>query len=194
MNKISYFIRTIRNLCILILFILLLIACSSGMKQVVPPLQVVSFVDLNRYMGTWYEISRYPHRFQEDCVGSTATYNLRDDGKVDVLNQCYKEKLDGELKKAHGKAWVVDPATNAKLKVSFFWPFSGDYWIIDLGENYEHAVVGHPNRKYLWILSRSPKMDERIYNLILEKLKLQFYDTSKLIKTLHFEEDLNEIR
>ncbi len=194
MNKISYFIRTIRNLCILILFILLLIACSSGMKQVVPPLQVVSFVDLNRYMGTWYEISRYPHRFQEDCVGSTATYNLRDDGKVDVLNQCYKEKLDGELKKAHGKAWVVDPATNAKLKVSFFWPFSGDYWIIDLGENYEYAVVGDPNRKYLWILSRSPKMDERIYNPILEKLKLQFYDTSKLIKTLHFEEDLNEIR
>ncbi len=194
MNKISYFIRTIRNLCILILFILLLIACSSGMKHVVPPLQVVSFVDLNRYMGTWYEISRYPHRFQEDCVGSTATYNLRDDGKVDVLNQCYKEKLDGELKKAHGKAWVVDPITNAKLKVLFFWPFSGDYWIIDLGENYEYAVVGDPNRKYLWILSRSPKMDERIYNLILEKLKLQFYDTSKLIKTLHFEEDLNEIR
>ena len=189
MNKISYFTGTARNLCMLILYIFLLTSCASGVKQVEPPIQVVSFVDLKQYMGTWYEIARYPHRFQEGCVGTTATYSLRDDGKVDVLNQCYKGKFDGELKKAHGKAWVVEPATNAKLKVSFFWPFSGDYWIIDLGDNYEYAVVGHPDRKYLWILSRSPKMDEQIYKLILEKLKLQFYDTSKLIKTLHFEED-----
>ncbi|HZV47975.1 MAG TPA: lipocalin family protein [Thermodesulfovibrionales bacterium] len=168
----------------LILCILLLTACASGVKQVGTPLKVVSFVDLKRYMGTWYEIARYPHRFQEGCVDSSATYSLRDDGKVDVLNQCYKGKLDGELVKAHGKAWVLDPATNAKLKVSFFWPFSGHYWIIDLGENYEYAVVGHPDRNYLWILSRTPEMDDQLYNDIIEKLKMQSYDTSKLIRTL----------
>jgi apolipoprotein D and lipocalin family protein len=78
---------------------------------------------------------------------------------------------------------VVDPKTNAKLKVSFFWPFSGDYWIIDLGEAYDYAVVGHPKRKYLWILSRRPEMDESLYNRIMEKLRSQFYDVSRLMKT-----------
>jgi apolipoprotein D and lipocalin family protein len=78
----------------------------------------------------------------------------------------------------------VDKKTNAKIKVSFFWPFSGDYWIIDLEENYEYAVVGHPSRKYLWILSRTPEMDDVTYNLILEKLRIQFYIVSKLMKTL----------
>ena len=147
------------------------------------PLQVVSHVDLNRYLGTWYEIARFPHRFQEGCFGSRATYTLLEDGKIGVLNQCYKGSLEGELSSAKGKAWVVDKETNAKLKVSFFWPFTGDYWIIDLGENYEYAVVGHPSRTYLWILSRTPEMDEALYNRLLEKLQKQGYDTSKLIKS-----------
>jgi|OpeIllAssembly_1097287.scaffolds.fasta_scaffold225024_1 apolipoprotein D and lipocalin family protein len=182
-NKILCFIEDARNVCTLILCILLLTACASGAQQGAYPLQTVSFIDLQRYMGTWYEIARYPHRFQEGCVGTTATYSLRDDGKVDVLNQCYKGKLDGEAVKAHGNAWVVEPATNAKLKVSFFWPFSGHYWIIDIGEHYEYAIVGHPERRYLWILSRSPEMDDQLYNDIIEKLKKQSYDTSKLIRT-----------
>jgi apolipoprotein D and lipocalin family protein len=159
------------------------------MKKSLPALKAVNFVDLKRYAGTWYEIARFPNRFQKGCVGTTATYTLRKDGKVNVLNQCRKGTIDGEISSAKGIAWVVDKKTNAKLKVSFFWPFSGHYWIIDLGENYEYAVVGHPDRKYLWILSRSPKMDENIYNLILENLKLQFYDTGKLIKTLQSESD-----
>ena len=183
-NEILYLTEVIRSSCVLIFCILFLTACASGVKQVEPPLKVVSFVDLKRYMGTWYEIARYPHRFQEGCVGSSANYSLRDDGKVNVLNQCYKGNLDGKLIKAHGKAWVVDPATNAKLKVSFFWPFSGHYWIIDLGENYEYAVVGHPDRSYLWILSRTPEMDDQLYNDIVGKLQMQSYDTSKLIRTL----------
>ncbi|MFH1703871.1 MAG: lipocalin family protein [Nitrospirota bacterium] len=169
------------------------LACTSGMKKASPPLKVVTFVDLNRYAGTWYEIARFPNRFQKGCVGTTATYTLRKDGKIDVLNQCRKGTLDGEISSVKGTAWVVDNKTNAKLKVSFFWPFSGRYWIIELGEDYEYAVVGHPNRKYLWILSRSPRMDKKIYNLILEKLKLQFYDTNKLIKTLQFEVDSNKM-
>lgn len=160
-----------------------LFGCATAGKQVVPPLQVVSYVDIKKYMGTWYEIASYPTSFQEGCFASRATYTLREDGKVGVLNQCHKGSLEGPISSANGKAWVVDPATNAKLKVSFFWPFSGDYWIIDLGENYEYAVVGHPSRKYLWILSRTPQMDEGLYNRILEKLKNQSYDVSRLNKT-----------
>jgi apolipoprotein D and lipocalin family protein len=102
--------------------------------------------------------------------------------KIGVLNQCLKGP-DRKLSSAKGKAWVVDKETNAKLKVSFFWPFSGDYWIIDLGENYDYAVVGHPIRKYLWILSRTPQMDEAIYQRILENLHKQSYDTNKLTRT-----------
>jgi len=188
MNKIFSCKRTASNFCIFIVYIVCFAACASDVKQGDPPLQVVSFVDLKRYMGKWYEMARYAHRFQEGCVGTTATYSLRDDGEVDVLNRCYKEKLDGELVEAHGKAWVVDPTTNAKLKVSFFWPFSGDYWIIDLGKSYEYAVIGHPDRRYLWILSRSPEMDGHIYNSIIEKLKSQSYDTSKLIRTLQIKQ------
>jgi len=175
-----------------LLFVLLMtlpvFACAAKMKQPTPPLQVVSYVDLNKYFGTWYEIARFPNRFQEGCVGTSAHYTLLQDGKIGVLNQCRKGSLDGEISSAKGKAWVVDKKTNAKIKVSFFWPFSGHYWIIDLGENYEYAVVGHPDRKYLWILSRKPEMDETTYNRILEKLRSQSYDVSKLMKTLQTEE------
>ena len=148
------------------------------------PLPVVPYVDLKRYTGTWYEIARYPHKFQEGCVESKATYSLRDDGKIAVLNECYDNTFSGKIRSAKAKAWVIDKKTNAKLKVSFFWPFSGDYWIIDLGKNYEYAVVGHPKRKYLWILSRTKTMEEKVYKAILSRLKDEQYDTSKLIKTL----------
>ena len=152
---------------------------GNGMKA----LETVNFVDLERYIGQWYEIARYHHRFQEGCVGSKATYSLRDDGKITVINECYDKSFSGKLRSVKGKAWVVDKETNAKLKVSFFWPFSGDYWIIDLGRDYEYAVIGHPNRKYLWILSRTPDMDEEVYQAILVRLQKQEYDTSKLIRT-----------
>ena len=158
-------------------------ACTSNRKDLVSPLQVVPHVDLKRYVGTWYEIARFPHRFQEGCAESSATYTLLEGGKVGVLNQCLKGP-ERKLSSAKGKAWVVDKETNAKLRVSFFWPFSGDYWIIDLGENYEYAVVGHPSRKYLWILSRTPQIDEGLYQRILDNLQKQSYDVSKLIRTV----------
>jgi apolipoprotein D and lipocalin family protein len=158
-------------------------ACTFLRKDVAPPLQAVPRVNLERYTGTWFEIARFPHRFQEGCWASSATYTLRSDGTIEVLNQCRKGSPDGKVSSARGKAWVVDRETNAKLKVSFFWPFSGDYWVIDLGENYEYAVVGHPNRKYLWILSRTPQMEEPLYQRILERLRNQSYDLSKLIHT-----------
>lgn len=147
------------------------------------PLNTVKYVELSRYVGKWYEIASFYQRFQKDCVASTANYTLREDGDIDVLNECRIKSFDGKIKQAKGKAKVEDKTSNAKLKVSFFWPFWGKYWIIDLGENYEYAVVGHPNRKYLWILSRTPKMEETTFNAILERLKEQHYDLSKLNKT-----------
>jgi apolipoprotein D and lipocalin family protein len=165
------------------LILLAITGCINMQGKTSVPLQVVPYVDLTRYTGTWYEIARYPHSFQEGCVGSKATYTLRDDGKISVLNECYDKTFGGKIRSAKGKAWVIDKKTNAKLKVSFFWPFSGDYWIIDLGTNYEYAVVGHPKRKYLWILSRTKVMDASVYEAILSRLKDKQYDTSKLIKT-----------
>ena len=168
---------------ITVAFSLILTSCSQMNIESTNSLQTVKHVDLTRYIGVWYEIARYTHRFQEGCVGSKATYSLRDDGKLTVVNECFDGSFSGKLRSAKGKAWVVDKQSNAKLKVSFFWPFSGDYWIIDLGKDYEYAVIGHPKRKYLWILSRSPQMDEKVYQEILSRLNKQDYDTTKLIKS-----------
>jgi apolipoprotein D and lipocalin family protein len=163
------------------------ITCTSYGRQQASDVRVVPYVNLNKYAGTWYEIARYPNHFQKGCVASTALYTLRDDGKIDVLNQCRINTLEGELLSAKGTAKNVDKKTNAKLKVTFFWPFSGHYWIIDLGERYEYSVVGHPERKYLWILSRTPEMDDDLYNQILVRIKQQGYDVTKLMKTLQAE-------
>ena len=98
-----------------------------------------------------------------------------------TINECYDKSFSGKLRSAKGKAWAVDKETNARLKVSFFWPFAGDYWIIDLGQDYEYAVIGHPERKYLWILSRTPTIADNVYQSILTRLQKQEYDTTKLI-------------
>ena len=124
----------------------------------------VNFVDLKMYAGLWYEIAKIPNSFQDHCkYGTKAKYILRGDGNVDVINSCYDE--EGELDVAEGLAKIVDKNSNSKLEVSFvsifgihlFW---GDYWIIGLGKNYEYAIVGHPERKYGWILSRSPVLSQ----------------------------------
>jgi len=162
----------------------LLLSSSAVPSGASAELAVVPGVDIDRYLGTWYEIARYPNRFQKECVAVTAEYSLRPDGKIKVVNACRKKTLDGKLKKIEGKAWVADKATNAKLKVQFFWPFRGAYWIIDLGQEYEYAVVGHPKRKYLWILSRTPDMASERYEAIVERLVKQGYDPARLQKTL----------
>ena len=164
-----------------------LAGCSANTTKRLglPPLETVAQVDLARYVGTWYEIASFPQSFQKGCVATTATYTVRDDGDVDVLNRCRKDALDGPEKAALGRARVVDSATNAKLEVSFFRPFWGDYWIVDLGADYDYAVVGHPGRDYLWILSRAPTIPEATYEGILARLKAQGYDTTRLMRTLH---------
>jgi lipocalin len=147
-----------------------------------PVLKTVESVDVKRYMGTWFEIAKFPQRFEKGLIGVTANYTLLPDGKVRVLNSGYKEDFNGKLKTIKGKAWVVDTATNAKLKVSFFWPFSANYWILELGKDYEYAVVGDESRKYIWILSRTPQMDEAVYNELLKRVQDKGFDISKLEK------------
>lgn len=167
--------------------LLTLLGCAPSTTKAnsLPPLEVVEQVELERYLGTWYEIASYPQSFQKGCTATTATYELRDDGKITVINRCRRGGLDAEVDESRGLARVVDDSTNAKLKVSFFRPFWGDYWIIDLGEDYEYAVVGHPGRDYLWILAREPTIDPEQYNVITERLEgVHDYDTSRLRKTL----------
>ena len=161
----------------------ILFGCTTGMKQTEPPLQVVPHVELDRYLGTWYEIARFPFRIQEGCVATQATYTLLENGEIGVLNQCRKHGFEGELSTARGKAWVVDKETNARLKVRFFWPFSGDYWIIDLGKDYDYAVVGHPTRNYGWILSRTKNLPEETLKGIISRLEAQGYDFTKFTMT-----------
>ena len=156
--------------------------CAAGDRA---PMQVVPSVDLARYAGKWYEIARLPNRFQRNCASDTmATYTLRPDGKIAVVNQC--RTSDGRLKSAKGTAHTASrKEPNTKLKVTFFWPFYGNYWIMDLDPEYRWAVVGEPDRKYLWILSREPKLDEKLYGQILERAKNQGYDLGPLLKTKH---------
>lgn len=158
-------------------------ATTATERLRLPPLGTVAHVDLGRYVGTWYEIAAFPQRFQRGCTATTATYTLRSDGDLDVLNRCRKGTLEGEERSARGRARVVDRATNARLAVSFFRPFWGDYWIIDLAGDYSYAVVGHPGRDYLWILGRTPAMDEVTYQGIVTRLQSQGYETSRLVRT-----------
>ena len=154
---------------------------SAGAAAGQPPLVTVPHVDLQRYVGKWYEIARLDHSFQRGCVGSNATYTLRPDGEVEVLNRCTNEQ-DGKQREAKGRAWSVDPVGNARLKVSFFWPFRGDYWIIELGEQYDYSVVGAPNRKYLWVLARTPQLDETVYRGIVERAGRQGFPVEQLVR------------
>ena len=149
-------------------------------KEELAALEVVPHVELERYLGKWYEIAHLPAKFQEGCSETTATYALRLDGTVSVLNEC---RRNGTVKTAKGKAKVVDKTSGAKLKVTFLWPFYGDYWIIELGSNYEYAVVGTPNRRYLWILSRTSKMDEKLFTQLVNSAKSKGFDVENLIRT-----------
>lgn len=148
-----------------------------------PALRTVDRVDIGRYMGRWYEIARYPAWFQRKCAKNTiAEYTLEGTGAVRVENRC--TTADGRVTSAKGRARVADGATNAKLKVKFnlFMP-AGDYWIIDLDPEYRWAVVGEPKRRYLWVLSRTPDIDEETYARICARLQEQEYDPGRLVRT-----------
>lgn len=146
-------------------------------------LRVVPQLDLKQYAGKWYEVARLPNRFQRMCESNTtATYELRPDGKITVINAC--RKADGSTTTAKGTAKLLGGANpNSKLKVTFFWPFYGDYWVMDLDPDYRWAVVGGPDRKYLWILSRTPALPDDVYRGLVERATAQGYKLDALIRT-----------
>lgn len=144
---------------------------------------VVKELDVQKYLGTWYEIARYDHSFERGLVGVTATYSMRDDGKIKVLNSGYRNNLDGKFSQAVGKAKIPDPIyAPAKLKVSFFLFFYGDYFVMELDKHYQWAVIGSSSDKYLWILSRNPVMENELYTDLLNRLEKRGYDVLSLIK------------
>ncbi len=147
-------------------------------------LETVAQVDLKKYVGKWYEIASYPQRFQKGCHCTTAEYTWNEKGYITVENRCNKDSVHGKQSYIKGKAFVEKNSGNAKLKVQFFWPFKAKYWIIDLADDYSYAVVSHPNKKYLWILSRTPKMDNLIYQQILSRLVEKGFDLEKLKSTI----------
>ena len=149
---------------------------------------VVKELDIDRYLGRWYEIARYDHKFERGLEGVTASYSFREDGKIRVVNAGFRGSLDGPRSEAVGKARIPDPKVPARLKVSFFWFFYGDYYVLELDKDYQWALVGSSVDKYLWILSRSPRMDESLYGDLLDRLRKRGYDVEKLIKVKQPEE------
>jgi apolipoprotein D and lipocalin family protein len=143
-------------------------------------LSTVQYVELDKYLGKWYEIAAFPQRFELGCSHTTAEYSLNGDGSIRVINTCVK---DGKIKVAKGRATVTDTQTNAKLAVQFQWPFKGKYWIIGLAHDYSYALVGHPNRKYLWVLGRKPEMDTQTYNYLVNLAANKGFDVRELVKT-----------
>lgn len=157
---------------------MLLVACAS--KH--PPLPTVESVDLDRYQGTWYEIASIPVPEQEGCYGTTASYAVRGDGTVDVLNRCLKG-AKAEPSIARGTAIPKEGTNNSQLEVNFFGPFGGDYYIVALDPDYEYAMVAVPDRDHLWILSRTPEMDDATYRRLAARAESLGFDTSRLART-----------
>ncbi len=145
-------------------------------------LSTVQTVDIKKYAGQWYEIARLPNSFEKGLQCVTATYTLKKNDKIEVLNQGYSIEDIEKLSRAKGRAWVPNTDYPGRLKVSFFWPFAGNYYIISLDKAYNYALVGDPSRKYLWILSRSKILDDTIYSELLDIAKINGFDIDNLIK------------
>jgi len=170
---------------LVVLALLLLGACATPPAG--PPVQTVAAVDLNRYLGTWYEIARLPNSFQDGgtrrCIETTATYALRPDGQIGVTNRCLDAGAGGQEAVATARAYAVEGSGNAKLRVTFFWPFYGDYWVIGLDPDYRWAVVGAPGRNFLWILSRTPVMSAGDYAAAVGTAAAQGFEVARLQPT-----------
>jgi apolipoprotein D and lipocalin family protein len=166
---------------IVALFALAMVSACAGKagpvgNSAVP--QPAKPVELERYLGRWFEHARYEAPFQKGCEGVTADYSLRDDGMIKVINSCRKGSLSGKLEQAIGKAKIVDGGGGAKLKVSFFGPFYGDYWVLDRAEDYNWSIVGEPSGRYLWILTREARPDPAMVAMIKSRVTEMGYDWS----------------
>ena len=165
-------------------FGVIVMACIVGLTMLGVHAQptTVGSIDLQRYMGLWYAIASIPTSFEKQCIqGTTAEYTLLENGKVQVVNTCLDAAGNPDV--ARGRAWVPNPDRPTELKVSFvrflgFWFFPGAYWVIELGEDYEYAVVGHPTYRYGWILSRTPTLSDDVFAEIVAKVEAQGYDFS----------------
>lgn len=157
----------------------LLTACAPTY----PSLPTVHSVDLDRYYGTWYEIARLPNRFQAMCASDTQATYRPDGNKVRVVNRC--RTADGKVEQADGIARVVAGSRGARLRVSFFRPFYGDYWILDLDPDYRWVLVGEPSRKYAWILARQPRLDDTTREALLNRAATLGFDRQAFINTPH---------
>jgi apolipoprotein D and lipocalin family protein len=171
--------RTTSALAVLVLTLSVgLTGCTSAPPA---PLPTVASVDLPRYMGNWYEVAKLPNRFQASCASDTlAAYRLEGDG-VEVINRC--RHADGGVDSIKGRAKVVPGSAGARLRVSFFWPFYGDYWVLALDPDYKTALVGEPSRRYAWILSRAPTLDEGRLQALLARAQALGFDRAAFVRT-----------
>ena len=180
-----------RNLFFSLLGVLLfsLGATQANAQQDTQSVRTITALDVPRYLGTWYEIAKFPNWFQKKCVSNTkAVYTAKPDGNLRVLNSC--STANGEISEAEGLARQIGPKDSPKLEVRFapewlsFLPMVwGDYWVIDLDSRYQVAAVSDPRREYLWVLSRTPQLDPKVYDDLLQRLKQQQFDIQKLERT-----------
>jgi apolipoprotein D and lipocalin family protein len=169
-----------------------MLGAIGSIKKELPKLKTVEYIDLERYVGKWYEVARLDQRFQRGCINSTAEYSIKKNKNIKVLNKCTKIKKNGKKKNISsvGNAWVKNKKTNAKLKVQFFLKrlrlnfLAGNYWILEVNEDaqdYEYVVIGEPKRKYFWILARQQKLDETLLNDIITRYTEKGFPLGKLI-------------
>ena len=168
-----------------IIFIVLInvLVISSAIAEENKNLKVVSNLDLHKFQGVWYEIAHNPWFPEKNCFSMIAHYKVIEDSKIEVTNICRKHGFNGEISKIVGKAWLVDQTITSKWEVQFIWPFSLDYWVIDLEENFNYAVIGEPDKENFWILSRKPIMEKGLLAKIIAQSKMKGYDLSNLILT-----------
>lgn len=160
--------------------VLLGVHCTR--KQLAPP-RTASSLSIIKYMGVWNEIARLPFPFEDDCYGAGAKYEMLEDDKFLITNYCWQKSFFGPMRRSQAEAWIPDPAEPGKLKVSFFWPFFLDYWVIYVDDNYQHALVGTPDRKYMWILSRRVRLDEAVYRELLALARSEGFEVSDIIRS-----------
>lgn len=167
-----------KNIIILVCIMLGLGSCraDNGNKKI--DNSTIETLDVARFMGKWYEIARYDHRFEKDMTNVSATYTLLDNGRIEVLNAGYK---NGEYKEIKGKAKQPNPDDPGKLKVSFFLWFYSDYYILDIAPDYSHVIIGSSTDKYLWIMSREPVLPDNVLSELIEKIRQRGYDTDRLV-------------
>ncbi|WP_242921067.1 lipocalin family protein [Pontibacter liquoris] len=157
-------------------------ALVSSCSTTNAPLQTVPAVDLDRYQGRWHEIAKLPQRFEKNCFCVYAEYTKHPKGHVEVYNFCRKGSPQGKVKNIRGKAFPVPGSHNSKLKVQFFWPFRGDYWVLELDPDYQHVLVGSPDRESLWLLARTPVLEEAVYNRLVQAAKSKGFLVAQLEK------------